>query len=345
MIKLDAVATRRSWRPGMAPATAPPPALLLLAGPRRRRRLAPPPRSSSSAAPPLLSLELPALTARLEVSALDPSAPDAEADAVAAAVLITRAFAGTAEEVRLADAQLFARRLLEVSRAAANAAAAAAAENAGPPRPRPALLLLARLHRVEEEKGGGGTGAAAAAAAEAVAMPPGRSSRVAGVACLSLEAHDGCRAEMVPCAEGLRSPPDDEPYLFNVAVDPKLRRRGVATALVRAAERQAAAVAAALDEDGGLEEEEEEQGGEGDTTARAARRPRGSVWLHVRQADPAAQALYGRAGYVEAGRDAAAALPSKVVVGLLGWLGGGGKESAASALPPPRPRILMKREL
>jgi RimJ/RimL family protein N-acetyltransferase len=128
---------------------------------------------------------------------------------------------------------------------------------------------------------------------------------------------------MVPGSEGIRLPPEDEPYLFNVAVDPKLRRMGVATALVRAAEQRALAAV------GGGGDEEKKQ----------------SMWLHVRQADPAAQALYARAGYVEVGRDAAATTAAAKVGGLFGGLFGGQPAASASAAPPPRPRILLKKEL
>jgi ribosomal protein S18 acetylase RimI-like enzyme len=292
---------RRSWRPAALP-TAP------TSTPLRRRRLVAarrPRASASSSTSPLLTLDFPSVGARLEVSALDPTSPDADADAAAAAVLITRAFAGTAEEVRLSDSQLFSRRLLEVGRAAAAVS---------DPQPPPALLLLARLHVSADS-------AASADNDNKIAMPPGRSSRVAGVACLSLASGDGSRAEMVPGSEGVRLPPEDEPYLFNVAVDPKLRRMGVATALVRAAEQRALVV------------------GGGDENKK-------SMWLHVRQADPAAQALYAQAGYVEAGRDAAATTAAKVG-GLFGGLfGGGGQPASASAsAPPPRPRILLKKEL
>jgi ribosomal protein S18 acetylase RimI-like enzyme len=65
--------------------------------------------------------------------------------------------------------------------------------------------------------------------------------------------------------------------------------------------------------------------------AAAQRRGQPCIWLHVRQADEAAQQLYIRWGASEVGRD-------KPKLGLFGL--GGGSFSSNS-----RPRILMRRQL
>eukprot|EP00775_Hariotina_reticulata_P007438 gene7438-7647_t len=82
-----------------------------------------------------------------------------------------------------------------------------------------------------------------------------------------------------------------------MAVDAKFRRQGVARAMLQAC----------------------------DEVVRA--RDQSSIWLHVRQADAAAQQLYGGFGYLEVDRD-------KPKLALFGM-------SSSKT----RPRILMKRQL
>jgi ribosomal protein S18 acetylase RimI-like enzyme len=291
----------------------------------RRPTLLRAPAAATAAAPspppPLASLVLPGGAGRVEVTPLLPDTSqqadplDApSSDASAAAVVVTRAFAGTAEQVRLEDARTFVRRLLAVASAAAEAQASGVV--GADPRPRPAVLLVAKLLPQDDEEEEATSGDSAKRK---------RRARVAGVACVSLEAGDGSRTEQVG-EEGVTAPPADEPYLFNVAVDPGLRRKGIATALVRAAEQVAAAASG------------------GDGSGAGVR----SMWLHVRQADPAAQALYQRAGYEEVGRDGPSSLSSSggPLGGMLGALfGGGGKAASAASAAPPRPRILMRRAL
>jgi ribosomal protein S18 acetylase RimI-like enzyme len=328
-------------------------------GRRRSPRLAVPrpPSSSSSTAPrsspSLLELDLPGL-GRLDVSSLRSQDAITHADDAAAAVLITRAFQGTDETVALADARLFVRRLLEVGRAAEKVVVAGDA-----PHPPPALLLMARLmaedgaggHRqgaAEEgwgrrEEGGeaeggkteGGNGAPAAEAEKEKEEGP---RRVAGVACVSFAAGDGSRAELAGI-EGVTKPPGGEPYLFNVAVDPRLRRRGVASALVRAAEEAARRQAAAATGGGGS------GGGGGGGGGGGTESTRTSMWLHVRQADEAAQALYRRAGYEEVGRDPLAGEEEAANGGgglFGGWLFGA---KAKTPVAVARPRICMRKSL
>ncbi|GIL87045.1 hypothetical protein Vretimale_14180 [Volvox reticuliferus] len=121
-------------------------------------------------------------------------------------------------------------------------------------------------------------------------LPPGQGSRIVGTASISLSAS----SPFVRRLPSVNLPPSDAAYISNMAVDPRFRRRGVARALLAACEDVARSGA------------------------------RADVWLHVLEADEAARALYGGAGFVAAAKDS--------------WLDtlkrGGG-----------RPRILMRREL
>jgi ribosomal protein S18 acetylase RimI-like enzyme len=121
-------------------------------------------------------------------------------------------------------------------------------------------------------------------------LPPGQDSRLVGTACISLSA-DSAPVRRLPSAN---VPPRGVAYVSSMAVDPRVRRRGVARALLAACEHAARRA--------GLSE----------------------TWLHVREADSAARALYDGAGYVAVVRDS--------------WLDKL-KHDIRS------PRILMRREL
>ncbi|WIA21388.1 hypothetical protein OEZ85_000604 [Tetradesmus obliquus] len=179
-------------------------------------------------------------------------------DVQGAGLLLTRAFAGTPEAVKLDEAVKFM-----------------------------------QLHINDEQEC---TLVAKLLPTDPALLPPGKSARLVGVVSLSFSAagrEDFCSL----------APPADQPYLSNMAVDPKFRRQGIARAMLEACDSAA-------------------QGRAQDT-----------IWLHVRQADEAAQQLYTNYGYSEVVRDPASA-PG--VFGLL--LGGGGAQAV-------RPRILMKRQV
>ncbi|KXZ52562.1 hypothetical protein GPECTOR_9g606 [Gonium pectorale] len=120
-------------------------------------------------------------------------------------------------------------------------------------------------------------------------LPPGQDSRLVGTASLALSAD----AQPIRRLPPVNLPPRGAAYISNMAVDPKFRRQGVARALLAACE---------------------------DAARGAGRR---EVWLHVREADAPARALYGSAGYVEAGKDS--------------WL-----DTLKHSI---RPRVLMRRTL
>lgn len=101
-----------------------------------------------------------------------------------------------------------------------------------------------------------------------------------------------------------------------MAVDPKLRRQGIARAMLAACDAAAAATPAAA-------------------PAAAASPPPGGhteIWLHVREGDEPARALYAGFGYDEVEKDAPPA------GGLLGFAFGGGGGAR-------RGRLLMRRRL
>ncbi|KAL4425929.1 hypothetical protein ABPG75_009945 [Micractinium tetrahymenae] len=115
-----------------------------------------------------------------------------------------------------------------------------------PPR---GLLLVARLQP-----------------ADAALLPPGQASRLCATVGLSF-----CRdtREDFPTLQ----PPDDAVYLSNMAVDGKLRRRGLARRMLAAAE------------------------------ALVASRGRRAIYLHARLADAPAQQLYLSSGFEVVDRD------------------------------------------
>jgi ribosomal protein S18 acetylase RimI-like enzyme len=100
----------------------------------------------------------------------------------------------------------------------------------------------------------------------------------------------------------LRTLPPASAYLSNMAADPKLRRNGVARAMLRGCDAAAAGCSAGVG-------------------------ARSEVWLHVREGDEAARALYAGFGYEEVEREA------QQGGGLLGFGFGGA---------PRRGRILMR---
>lgn len=107
--------------------------------------------------------------------------------------------------------------------------------------------------------------------------------------------------------EKLRQLPPAAAYLSNMAVDPKLRRNGVARAMLRACGAAAARGPA---------------GGAGAGVARD------EIYLHVREGDEPAARLYAGYGYEEVERDGG---------------GGGGLFGLGFGAPQRRPRILMRR--
>jgi ribosomal protein S18 acetylase RimI-like enzyme len=152
-------------------------------------------------------------------------APLAPVDVEFASVVLTRAFAGSAQGIPLGDGRQYC---LDMLRA-----------------PPEGVLLVARLEPLEEG-GGGGEGAADAGDADAEAsdgaspstraawLPPGQATRLVATASLSLAP---ASREAFPTL----SPPDSAAYVCNVATDPAFRRRGLARAALAAAERLAAA--------------------------------------------------------------------------------------------------------
>lgn len=176
-------------------------------------------------------------------------------DVQAASVVLTRAFAGSAEAVSLSDVSA------DIDAALGDGSHGGA-------------FLVARLYPTD------GT-----------PLPPGQDSRLVGTATLSLD----------PSALPLqRLPPVNLPprnggaaYISNMAVDSKFRRHGIARAML------------------GLCEEAARMAGKRE------------AWLHVREADGAARALYASVGYVEVVKD--------------GWF-----DQVKHNM---RPRILMKRSL
>eukprot|EP00882_Tetradesmus_deserticola_P030220 GHRQ01033915.1.p1 GENE.GHRQ01033915.1~~GHRQ01033915.1.p1 ORF type:complete len:235 (+),score=67.45 GHRQ01033915.1:78-782(+) len=160
-----------------------------------------------------------------------------------AGLLLTRAFAGTPEAVKLHEAVSFMQNHVSDEEE---------------------VTLVAKLVPTDPSL-----------------LPPGKPSRLVGVASLSFSQRG--REPFSSLA-----PPAQQPYLSNMAVDPKVRRQGIGRAMLEACD------AAAQD------------------------RGQDTVWLHVRQADAAALQLYTSYGYVEVGRDPAA-VPG--VFGLLLWQG------------------------
>ncbi|GLC46478.1 hypothetical protein PLESTM_001879800 [Pleodorina starrii] len=202
------------------------------------------------------------------------------AEVQAASVVLTRAFASSAEAVPLN----------EVLKDIESMLPADSSDGSDP-----------SLHPVAVGGGQGGAAGAAAAGYFFVArlfpddpqqapLPPGQDSRLVGTASLSLSAESQPVRRLPP----VNLPPAGAAYVSNMAVDPRVRRRGVARVLLAACE----------------------------DAARAAGRR--EVWLHVREADGAARALYDGAGYGTVTKDS--------------WLDSmrhGGM----------RPRLLMRREL
>jgi len=174
--------------------------------------------------------------------------PMAREDVQAACVVMTRAFAGTPEEISMADALTYVQGLTDQI-------------------PK-GIFLVGRL-----------------VPSDPSLLPPKGDSRL--TATLALSFHPDT---MQPCPT--LPPPPDTAYLSNMAVDVKLRRQGIARALLAAAE----------------------------SVTRMA--GMSAITLHVRQADPAGQALYSSSGYVELARD-----------------------GAMSQLKGVRPRILMRKDL
>ena len=187
---------------------------------------------------------------RLIIRAISPE------DVQAVSVVITRAFAASAEAVRLDDVNSDIQHALQ-----------APAGDGG--------FLIARLFPADPSL-----------------LPPGQASRLVGTATLSLDTEAAQPLKRLP---PVNRPPTDKSaaYVSNMAVDAKFRRQGIARGLLRACE----------------------------DAARAAGKR--EVWLHVREADAAARALYAACGYAEVAKDA--------------WL-----DTIRHNL---RPRILMRRWL
>jgi ribosomal protein S18 acetylase RimI-like enzyme len=199
---------------GAAPrVTAPPP--------RRAAAAAGPPRQRATRPRAAAAAELDGAAAYYERIAWAPwaaltLAPLAPADVEAASVVLTRAFAGSAQGIPLGDGRQYC---LDMLRA-----------------PPEGVLLVARLEPLDES---GGEGAADAGdgtspSPRATWLPPGQATRLVATASLSLAP---ASREAFPTL----SPPDAAAYVCNVATDPAFRRRGLARAALAAAERLASA--------------------------------------------------------------------------------------------------------
>jgi ribosomal protein S18 acetylase RimI-like enzyme len=137
----------------------------------------------------------------------------------------------------------------------------------------------------------------ASARADASLLPKGQVTRLVGTVSLAFDLEEASARDGLARLRVL--PADTACYLSNMAVDPRLRRAGVARAMLVAC---------------------------GAAARRAGRR---EVYLHVREADAAARALYSGAGFLEVEREVGGGGG-----GLLGFgVGGGGARRA---------RILMR---
>lgn len=193
--------------------------------------------------------------------------PLRERDVRGAALLLTRAFAGTPEAVTLEESTEFMLEQLGT--------------------PERGVTLAARL-----------------VPADPSLLPKNQSSRLVGTVGLAFDLEEASTRDGL---ERLASLPSGSCYLSNMAVDPKLRRRGVAREMLRACDAAAAAARAP---------------GGGEIT---------EVWLHVREVDDAARPLYEGFGYEEVERD-----KPPPAGGVFGFGFGGQAQQR-------RPRILMRR--
>ncbi|KAG2492918.1 hypothetical protein HYH03_008831 [Edaphochlamys debaryana] len=123
------------------------------------------------------------------------------------------------------------------------------------------LCLVARLYPTDPTAPG--------------ALPPGQDSRLVGTACVSLSAD----AQPIHRLPPVNRPPPGAAYVSNMAVDAKFRRQGIAKALLAACEEVARQAG--------------DSAGGGAGAGAGAR----EAWLHVREADAPARALYDRSGY------------------------------------------------
>eukprot|EP00877_Chromochloris_zofingiensis_P010281 jgi/Chrzof1/5506/Cz16g05230.t1 len=155
--------------------------------------------------------------------------PVQETELRGAALLLTRAFAGTPEQVKLDEAIYYITELFSNLKHG--------------------VTLVARL-----------------VPTDASLLPKGQSSRLVGTVALSFH------AESRDDFPTLR-PPEDEPYLSNMAVDAKFRRQGMARAMLDACHKLLCSKGSP------------------------------AVWLHVRVADKVAYQLYQSAMYEEVARD------------------------------------------
>ncbi|KAI8475962.1 MAG: acyl-CoA N-acyltransferase [Monoraphidium minutum] len=212
-----------------------------------------------------------------------------ESDLRGAALMLTRAFAGTPEAVSFDESTEFMAEQLR--------------------RPELGVTLVARLVPTDPSL-----------------LPKGQPSRVVGTLGLAFDLEDASSRDGLAA---LRRLPATACYLSNMAVDPKLRRRGVAAAMLRACDA-AAAAAPRAGGGGGGGGGADDSGGGGDGGGGGGR---SEVYLHVREGDAAARALYSGAGFEEVERDAG------------GGGGGGGVFGLGFGAPPRRPRVLMRRRV
>jgi GNAT superfamily N-acetyltransferase len=169
-------------------------------------------------------------------------------------------------------------------------------------------------------------------------LPKGQPSRLVGTARLDFDLSEAASRDA--SLSRLEDLPPGSSYLSNMAVDPKLRRMGVARALLAAcdaavAEAAAAAAAARGGEGGGGGGEA--GGGGGETGGAGAAAGRAGLYLHVAEADAGARALYAGFGYEAVRREAPGGGGGGG--GLLGLLAPGGGGGGGGW----RARVLMRR--
>ncbi|PNH12032.1 hypothetical protein TSOC_001094 [Tetrabaena socialis] len=149
----------------------------------------------------------------------------ARGDVQAAGVVLTRAFAGTAESVALSavlqDIQSMARDGSEHQQQQQHQEQQLPQQQPEPQaESQQDIFLVARLYPSDPSS---------------ALLPPGQASRLIGTAAVSLSPASQLMRRLPPA----NLPPPSAAYVSNMAVDPKFRRRGVARALLAACEEVA----------------------------------------------------------------------------------------------------------
>ncbi|EFJ44376.1 hypothetical protein VOLCADRAFT_118746 [Volvox carteri f. nagariensis] len=180
--------------------------------------------------------------------------PIERGDVQAASIVLTRAFATSAEAVPLAEVLKDIDSMLLADPGPAADSSSDPSTTSGRSVAPDGYFLVARLYPRDPQQ---------------APLPPGQDSRLVGTAAVSFSAESQPVRRLPP----VNLPPSGGAYVSNMAVDPRVRRRGVARALLTACE---------------------------ELVWTAGRR---EVWLHVREVDAAARTLYDSAGYVAAAKD------------------------------------------